>query len=178
MLTRFFILLLSCALAGCGSDLKPYDADFCGDKNDAYFVGGTARPYIIKGITYYPQKCYDYHAEGEASWYGEDCHGKPTASGQTFCKRKMTAAHRTLPIPSIVRVTNLKNNRSVLVLITDRGPYVNHKPSRIIDLSKAAFQAIGHLNEGILSVRVESLRDETLQIVEDMVQKKKLKRKK
>lgn len=81
-----------------------------------------------------------YNTVGKASWYGPGFHGRKTASGERFNQNAMTAAHKTLPLHSVVRVTNLANNESVVVRINDRGPYVR---GRIIDLSKGAARAIG-----------------------------------
>jgi len=91
---------------------------------------------------------------GLASWYGADFQGKPTASGQIFDEEKLTAAHRTLPLRSHVRVTNLENGRSVEVRINDRGPYV---AGRVLDLSSRAAKAIGMHKEGLALVRIEVL---------------------
>lgn len=94
---------------------------------------------------------------GIASWYGPWHHGRPTASGKPFNMHALTAAHRTLPLGTRVRVTNLLNDRSVVVKITDRGPYV---PGRSIDLSHAAAKALGMLKRGLASVRLEVLSAE------------------
>lgn len=91
---------------------------------------------------------------GIASWYGPWHHGRPTASGKPFNMHALTAAHRTLPLGTRVRVTNLLNGRSVVVKITDRGPYV---PGRSIDLSHAAAKALDMLKRGLASVRLEVL---------------------
>jgi rare lipoprotein A (peptidoglycan hydrolase) len=91
---------------------------------------------------------------GLASWYGADFQGKPTASGQIFDEEKLTAAHRTLPLRSRVRVTNLENGRSVEVRINDRGPYV---AGRVLDLSSRAAKSIGMHKEGLALVRIEVL---------------------
>jgi rare lipoprotein A (peptidoglycan hydrolase) len=88
---------------------------------------------------------------GEASWYGPGFHGNPTASGETYDMHELTAAHRTLPLGTRVRVRNLKNDRSVVVRINDRGPFVD---GREIDLSYAAAQQIGMLQPGLASVEV------------------------
>ena len=92
---------------------------------------------------------------GKASWYGRHFHGKPTASGEVFDQRLMTAAHKTLPLGSRARVTNLQNGNSVEVTINDRGPFV---PGRIIDLSRAAADELGFLETGLAQVRVEILQ--------------------
>lgn len=93
-------------------------------------------------------------AEGAASYYGKRFHGRKTASGERFDMHQFTAAHKKLPFGSRVRVTNLHNNRSVVVTINDRGPY---SKKRIIDLSKAAAKRIGMIKAGIVNVRVEVL---------------------
>jgi rare lipoprotein A len=91
---------------------------------------------------------------GVASWYGDEWQGRLTASGKPFDDSKLTAAHRTLPLNTRVRVTNLKTGRSVEVTITDRGPYID---GRVIDLSKAAAKKLGMVKEGLVSVRIESV---------------------
>jgi rare lipoprotein A len=89
---------------------------------------------------------------GKASWYGKKYHGRRTANGERFDMYKLTAAHRKLPFGTIVRVTNLRNGRSVIVKINDRGPFVR---GRIIDLSYAAARKIGIVEDGIARVKVE-----------------------
>lgn len=91
---------------------------------------------------------------GLASWYGPGFHGRPTASGEPFNQNAMTAAHRELPLRSLARVTNLETGESVLVRINDRGPFVD---GRIIDLSRAAADELGFIDEGLAPVRVEAL---------------------
>ncbi len=91
--------------------------------------------------------------EGMATWYGGRHHGGPTASGERFDKRAMTAAHRTLPMGTRVRVTHQKNGRSVVVRINDRGPFGNKR--RIIDVSEAAARQLDMIDEGVAPVRVE-----------------------
>ncbi|MBN2695565.1 septal ring lytic transglycosylase RlpA family protein [bacterium] len=93
---------------------------------------------------------------GKASWYGEKFHGKKTASGEIYSINKNTAAHKTLPFGVILKVTNLKNNKSVVVKVNDRGPYVRN---RVIDLSKSAFKKISSLNSGVIDVKIEILDD-------------------
>jgi rare lipoprotein A len=93
---------------------------------------------------------------GLASWYGQAHHGKKTSSGEVYDRTQLTAAHRTLPMGTRVRVTNVENDRSVVVRINDRGPF---KAGRIIDLSQAAAREIGALGEGLFSVRLEVLED-------------------
>lgn len=116
---------------------------------------GTYRPYTVGGKTYYPLKsARGYVKEGVASWYGPGFHGKKTASGETYNQYSMTAAHTILPMNTKVRVTNLRNGRSVTLRINDRGPFVDN---RIIDLSLAAAQRLGITGKGTARVRVESM---------------------
>ncbi len=121
----------------------------------AYKVG---RPYQIRNAWYYPKADYSYNETGIASWYGPGFHGKPTANGEAFDQNALTAAHRTLPMPSMVRVTNLDNGRSLKVRINDRGPFKN---GRIIDLSRRAADLLGFRRQGTAKVRVEIVRDES-----------------
>ena len=95
---------------------------------------------------------------GSASWYGPGFNGKKTASGDTFDETKFTAAHKTLPLGSRARVTNLNNGKSVSVQINDRGPYAG---DRIIDLSKAAARALGIIDHGVVDVKIDPLIDES-----------------
>ncbi|MBR1544321.1 MAG: septal ring lytic transglycosylase RlpA family protein [Alphaproteobacteria bacterium] len=92
-------------------------------------------PYLIDGVSYYPHEDYNYSEIGMASWYGPQFSGGKTANGEIFDETKFTAAHRTLPMPSLVRVTNLENGISMNLKVNDRGPYAR---DRIIDLSSAA----------------------------------------
>ena len=112
-------------------------------------------PYRINGVKYYPKKSsYSYAEEGIASWYGADFHGKDTANGECYDMYAMTAAHKTLPLPTTVRVTNLENGRSVILRVNDRGPYAK---GRIIDLSYAAARALKLDKQGVGPVRVEAI---------------------
>ena len=116
---------------------------------------GTSRPYVVMGRSYTPMASHlPYRARGIATWYGRRYHGKPTASGEPYDMYAMTAAHTTLPIPSYARVTNVKNGRSVVVRINDRGPFVD---GRIIDLSYTAAHRIGVLGGGSATVEVEAI---------------------
>jgi rare lipoprotein A len=120
-----------------------------------YKVG---KPYRIGGIWYYPKVDYSYQETGIASWYGRKFHKRQTANGQIFDMNAISAAHRTLPLPSMVQVTNLKNGRSLKVLVNDRGPFAH---GRIIDLSRRAAQLLGYERAGIARVRVEIIADES-----------------
>jgi rare lipoprotein A (peptidoglycan hydrolase) len=92
---------------------------------------------------------------GKASFYGKKFHGRKTANGEIYNMHRMTAAHRTLPFGTLVQVTNLKNNKSVIVRINDRGPFI---PGRMIDLSYAAAQRLDFINDGVVKVKVEKLK--------------------
>lgn len=119
----------------------------------------TGKPYKVAGHWYYPLATADgYDETGTASWYGTKFHGKTTANGERYDMYAMSAAHKTLPMPTMVRVTNLKNNRSVIVRVNDRGPFVK---SRVIDLSYAAAKTLGYDNAGTAPVRVEVLGRQT-----------------
>lgn len=112
-------------------------------------------PYLIDGIRYTPiNTSSGFTEKGIASWYGSDFHGKPTANGECYNMYAFTAAHRTLPLPTIARVTNLENNRSVVVKINDRGPFAR---GRVIDLSYAAAQSLGVVRHGTAPVLVEAI---------------------
>lgn len=116
------------------------------------------RLYTINGKEYLPAYQPGYVQEGIASWYGPNFHGKKTANGETYNQYAMTAAHTTLPMPSIVEVTNLGNGRTVKVRVNDRGPFASE---RIIDLSRAAADKLDMVRNGTAKVRVRLLEDET-----------------
>ncbi len=112
---------------------------------------GTEKPYQIKGVWYYPKADPTYDERGIGSWYGEQFHNRHTANGEIFDMDLPSAAHKTLPLPSIVEVTNLDNGRKMKVRVNDRGPFVD---DRIIDLSKAAAEQLGYGRAGVAHVRV------------------------
>ena len=115
-----------------------------------YSVG---KPYVIAGKTYVPEENAEgYSANGIASWYGEDFHGRKTSNGEVFDMHSIAAAHPTLPLPSYVRVTNLKNNRSLIVRVNDRGPF--HE-GRVIDVSVRAAQLLGFYETGTTRVKLD-----------------------
>jgi rare lipoprotein A len=153
---RLAALGLALALAACGSSRGIPGPT--GTPYRAYMVG---QPYQINGRTYYPREDFDYDRTGTASWYGSDFHGRRTANGETYDMNAMTAAHPTLPMPTIVRVTNLDNGRSVIVRINDRGPFAE---DRIIDMSRAGAQELAFENKGLARVRVTVLREASLQL--------------
>jgi len=137
------IFCLIFALSGCGSAPAP----------TAVKIG---KPYTVEGQSYTPQYDVHYDKIGMASWYGPGFHGGKTANGERFDQDDLTAASPTLPLPSMVRVTNLANGKSAVVRINDRGPF---KDNRIIDLSRASAQTLGIT--GLQRVRVEYLKEES-----------------
>jgi rare lipoprotein A len=142
------ILAATLTLAACGG--------MSGDKpNVPSGVGGSykiGKPYQVAGVWYYPKEDERYDATGIASWYGPQFHGKKTANGETFDQEQLTAAHPTLPMPVLVRVTNLENGRSIIVRVNDRGPFV---AGREIDLSRKAAELLGYERKGTARVRVQ-----------------------
>ena len=123
-----------------------------------YKVG---KPYKVGGIWYYPERDLTYDETGIGSWYGDEFAGKLTANGEIFDPESITAAHKTLPMPSVVRVTNLDNGKSLVVRVNDRGPFV---AGRIIDLSREAARRIGYKDNGLARVRVQLLAEQSLRL--------------
>jgi rare lipoprotein A len=115
----------------------------------------TMRPYVIRGIKYYPNVVtVGDRFDGIASWYGPNFHGKLTSNGETYNMHDMTAAHKTFPMNTIVKVENVENGKIVIARINDRGPFVG---DRIIDLSNAAAHKIDMVKKGTANVRLEVL---------------------
>jgi len=118
----------------------------------------TGGPYTIGNRTYYPLTTSEgYDETGIASWYGRDFHGKKTANGERYDMHALSAAHPTLPLPTLARVTNLENGKQIVVRINDRGPFVK---DRLIDLSYNAAVALGFAARGTARVRVQTLSEE------------------
>jgi rare lipoprotein A len=128
-------------------------------QNEGTFKVGN--PYTVDGETYYPREQYEYSETGIASWYGPGFAGKHTANGEIYDDGELTAAHRTLQMPSLVRVTNLDNGRSVIVRVNDRGPY---RRGRVMDVSSKAADLLGMKGAGTAKVRLDLLPQESLQI--------------
>lgn len=119
---------------------------------------GNKSPYVVRGVEYHiADTSKGFNELGIASWYGLKFHGELTSNGETYNMYAMSAAHKNLPIPSYVRVTNLENNKQVVVRVNDRGPF--HK-GRIIDLSYAAATKLGYANKGTARVKLELIRPE------------------
>jgi rare lipoprotein A len=144
------------------SPRKFNDGDEIPKGNGRYHVG---KPYVIAGVTYYPQEDPNYRASGIASWYGDAFHGRLTSNGEIFDMRSITAAHPTLPLPSYVRVTNLTNGKSLIVRVNDRGPF---HANRVIDVSVRAADLLGFKHKGTERVRVEYVGRAKIEGSDDM----------
>src|ERR1700716_2698744 len=126
----------------------------------SYKVGSA---YQINGKWYRPRVDYGYDETGLASWYGEAFDGRATANGEIFNLNELSAAHKTLPLPSVVEVSNLRNGRSLRLRVNDRGPYVD---ARIIDVSRRAAQLLGFEMAGTTPVRVRILKVESIEVAQ------------
>lgn len=139
-----------------------YDSIESESYSGVYKVG---QPYEIQGVSYVPEEYDDYEETGTASWYGEDFNGKDTANGEIYNMTTMTAAHPTLPLPSMVRVTNLQNNKTALVRVNDRGPFAKE---RVIDVSEKAAEVLGFRDQGTTEVKIELLKNETDELLKKL----------
>jgi rare lipoprotein A len=158
VLLSSLLLLTACAEAQFGSHIAK--SVYPDRSQGSYKVG---KPYLIDGQEYYPREQFDYTETGIASWYGPGFHGKQTANGERYDQNELTAAHKTLQMPSLVRVTNLENGRSLVVRVNDRGPYSR---GRIIDMSSKGADLLGFKGKGTAKVRVDVLREESQMIAE------------
>ena len=162
-------ILLSLTLVSCNTARSPFEAkDSAPDqvidpatikdavpRDDLITRAGNKNPYTVFGKTYHLlPTSKGYQAQGVASWYGTKFHGRPTANGEPYSLYGMTAAHRTLPIPAYVKVTNLANGRTAVVRVNDRGPF---HAERIIDLSYAAAVKLGYAEQGTARVLIEAI---------------------
>jgi len=170
-MSKIFLLLIvvlfvsGCSTRGSGvyhhyrySEPKHYSSDksnYSSSVSSKNYKKATMRPYVVRGVKYYPTVVSVGDSfRGTASWYGPNFHGKFTSNGERFNMYDMTAAHKTLPMNTILKVTNRRNGRSVVVRINDRGPFVSN---RIIDLSKAAARKINMIGTGTAPVTLEVL---------------------
>ncbi len=146
-------VLAGLLMAGCATSVQNRGGSTASMPRDGAAISTQkiGRPYQISGRWYTPARQDNYDATGQASWYGEEFHGRPTANGEIFDMNQMTAAHPTLPIPSYIQVTNLDNGRTAVLRLNDRGPFARN---RILDVSKRAAQELGFLNRGVANVRV------------------------
>ena len=153
--------MIAClTLANCASKLDP---KYCVSTSPRVVADGTSvpkgggtyrvgKPYVVAGRTYVPEENVSYRAEGMASWYGDDFHGRLTANGEVYDMNSISAAHPTLPMPCYVRVTNLANKKSIVVRVNDRGPFA---ANRVIDLSVRTAKLLEFHSRGLARVRVE-----------------------
>ncbi len=140
-----FILILTTPLLSCSAPSP---------RNSSH---NTQRPYIIKNKVYHPiPSAYGFSQKGIASWYGKHFHGRTTSNGETYNMYAMTAAHKTLPMNTILLVKNLENNREIVVRVNDRGPFVK---GRIIDLTYTGAKKIGMIGKGTARVKITALGD-------------------
>ncbi|WP_119458698.1 septal ring lytic transglycosylase RlpA family protein [Rhodospirillaceae bacterium SYSU D60014] len=160
-LLRAIGLLLAIGLTGCAETTLPVDQPTVATPPPEEAVGRykIGNPYKIGGVWYYPAVDYEYEETGVASWYGPGFDGRLTANGERYDMNGLTAAHRTLPLPSVVRVTNLENGRALTLRVNDRGPFAH---GRIIDVSRRAAQLLGFEQQGTAKVRVEIMPEESL----------------
>jgi rare lipoprotein A len=150
--TFFIIPFLIVFFNACSSKKRTVHHTYHKPSSKSY-VHPTMRPYVVRGVRYHPTVVsIGDEFRGRASWYGPKFHGKLTSSGEKYNMYDMTAAHKTLPMNTIVKVTNLENDLSAVVRVNDRGPFVDN---RIIDLSKAAAQKIGLISSGTAKVKLE-----------------------
>ena len=172
LISKFATLVCALVLAGCGASDSGYRHGFKSSKLDPfagtgspYYRGGgkipfgggkyyVGKPYQVAGRWFTPREQPGYDKTGVASWYGEAFHRRMTSNGEYFDMNTLTAAHATLPLPSYVLVTNLENNRQVVVRVNDRGPFVD---TRVIDVSKRAADELGYRMKGTARVRVQYL---------------------
>mgnify|MGYP006270954695 CR=1 FL=1 len=152
-------LVLAMLLAGCGGtkqgSLRVSDVAGAEPRVEPKARYGNMKSYVVFGKTYYPKSTSRDHVEtGIASWYGPKFHGRKTSSGERYDMHRMTAAHKTLPLPTYALVSNLENGRHLIVRINDRGPFVG---DRIIDLSYAAAKQLDMDKQGTARVQVTSI---------------------
>ncbi|CCF78118.1 lipoprotein [Wolbachia endosymbiont of Onchocerca ochengi] len=149
LLCLIFVLVSSCGLSSR-----------CNSTAGHYKIGNS---YTINGVTYHPKHCNHYEEVGIASWYGIEGHSTITANGEVFNRHLISAAHRTLPLPCFILVTNLKNGRKLVVRVNDRGPFVE---GRLIDLSEKAAKILGFHKSGLTKVKVQYLRKMSERLVQ------------
>lgn len=173
-LLLFFIAISLSGCFGFSKKEKMYKNLSKEDPRNTKYTGHykIGKQYKIKGKKYNPQNVTRYSNTGTASWYGtrHGFHGSKTANGDTYNKNLLTAAHRTLPMPSLVKVTNLNNKKSLILMVNDRGPFSHN---REIDVSEKAADLLGFKQAGITKVKVEYLHLETKDFLKKLGLKKK-----
>lgn len=154
------LLVGTLVLAACSSvELASHIAAVSRPQGEGVYKVG--QPYQINGVWYHPEEDFNYDEVGVASWYGPGFDGELTANGEIYDQNALTAAHPTLQMPSLVRVVNLENGRSVVVRVNDRGPFAH---DRIIDVSHRAAELLGFVDQGTARVRVQVLTQESYAI--------------
>ncbi len=157
MTARWLLVIAVLVVAGCGKkdryrDIDPHDIKPWVPKSEPLSKYGNHSPYRVHGKIYrvnnHPA---GFEQTGRASWYGKKFHGRRTSNQEVFDMYKLTAAHKTLPLPSYVEVTNLKNNKKAVVRVNDRGPFVDN---RVIDLSYAAAKMLDFVHDGVTDVHI------------------------
>lgn len=157
MTARWLLVIAVLVVAGCGKkdryrDIDPHDIKPWVPKSEPLSKYGNHSPYRVHGKIYrvnnHPT---GFEQTGRASWYGKKFHGRRTSNQEVFDMYKLTAAHKTLPLPSYVEVTNLKNNKKAVVRVNDRGPFVDN---RVIDLSYAAAKMLDFVHDGVTDVHI------------------------
>jgi rare lipoprotein A len=169
----YILLLLNCfCLTACQQ--SPYAKLSREDRGNHSYKGHykVGKEYVVNQVKYKPKEVKQFTQVGLASWYGkgDGFHGKKTANGDKYSRHMLTAAHKTLQLPSLVKVTNLSNNKSVIVLVNDRGPFCR---KRIIDVSEKAADILGMKLQGVAKVKIEYLPEESKQFLTDMGLQKK-----
>ena len=160
-LTLLITILYAGLLSGCAEiELASHVAKKAPipatSKSKGTFKVGSS--YKVAGQWYKPRETYSFEQTGVASWYGPNFHGKKTANGETFDMYEITAAHKTLQMPSLIRVTNLENGRSIIARVNDRGPF---SKNRILDVSKRGAELLGFKNQGTARVKIQVLAEES-----------------
>lgn len=163
LVSTLLLLIQSCGLLQqkdrAGRELSEEEVAAIQDAvpaNEALAKSGNPKSYEVNGRTYHVmENAQGFVQHGKASWYGKKFHGRRTSSGEIYDMYKMTAAHKTLPLPTYVRVTNLENQRSIVVKVNDRGPFVL---GRAIDLSYVAARKLGIVGSGTANVEVRALK--------------------
>lgn len=172
-ISRLALIACMLLLAACSSSNRPVYSGHEESTKDVPGFSSTGKKlsphvklgqsYRINGETYVPRHQPDYVEEGMASWYGPGFHGGKTANGERFDEDELTAAHRTLPLPSIVRVTLISTGKQAYVRVNDRGPFAHN---RIIDVSRGVAEKIGLIRSGVGKVRVEYMDNESKKFAE------------
>ena len=169
-LNIFIYLILGSYLQGCSQQDRDISCQSCTPCHPRFSKKAFNRPYNIRGGPYTPQPYYEYEEEARASYYGgtDVFHGRKTSTGEVFDMNDLSAAHKTLPLPSVVRVTNLENGRALILKVNDRGPFID---GRIIDVSRKAAKLLGFYAQGTALVRVETMVPESLALGENYMKK-------